>query len=654
MQKFQEILNQLPEIKILYVEDEDLTRELTYSILSQFFKNITVCQNGEEALKEFEKKHYDIVISDINMPKLNGLEFAKKIRKKDIEVSILFTTAHSDISYLSEALNIGVVDGFLIKPVDLKQLTSVLKRVLLKYLYQKQAKELQNYLKQFEEAVNESAIISKTDTKGKITYVNENFLKISKYSKKELIGKPHNIVFHPDMPKEIFKNLWDTIQNGKTFNGFIKNRDKEGKSYYVKNVIKPIVDLNGNIKEYLAIREEVTNIMNPKKMFFDALNGRDDILIYMKLQNYDEIEEFYPFEILEKIEQKSLDYLYKVFNKNFSIKEIFSLGNGEFALFLDKKYLTDKLVEKLKKIQNSIHLYSFSIRDDIKYDIDILMSIVGEGDYIYESAKLGLKQLIKEHKKFIIANNLSKVYQEKSQKNIQTIHLIQKAIKDSRIISYYQGLVNNKTKKIEKYESLVRLIDENGKVLSPFFFLETAKKSDYYNCITKIVLSNSFETLKKIKEDISINLSFLDIESEFIRNEIYNLLKTNKEQANRIVFELLEDESVKNIELVKEFVNEVKEYGVKIAIDDFGSGYSNFIRLLEFKPDILKIDGSLIKDIETNDFSLSIVKSIVTFAKENNLQTVAEFVENENIANIITDLGIDYSQGYFYAKPEPL
>jgi len=652
MEKFYEIVKELPDIKILYVEDEDLTRELTFTILNQFFKNITVCKNGEEALEEFEKNNYDIVISDINMPKLNGLEFAKKIREKNQTTSIIFTTAYSELSYISEALNIGV-DGFLIKPIDINQLTSVLKRVLLKHLYLKKTKEIQNYLKQFEEAINENAIISKTDTKGIITYVNKNFEKISKYSKEELIGKPHNIVRHPDMPKEVFKELWETIQSKKTFKGLIKNKDKEGKSYYVQSIIKPILDLNGNIKEYLSIREDITEFMNPKKMFFDTLKARDGILVYMKLTNYNEIEEFYPFDILEKIEAKSLDYFYKVFNEYFAIKEIFPLGNGEFALFLDKKYLKDALIEKLKKIQNTIHLHTLSITDEIKYDIDILMSVVYEGDYIYESAKLGLKQLIKEHKKFIIANNFAKIYQEKSQKNLQTIHLIQKAIKNSKIVNYYQGIVNNKTKKIEKYESLVRLIDKD-KVLSPFFFLETAKKSDYYNCITKIVLNNSFETLKKVKEDISINLSFLDIESEFIRHKIYNLLKTNKENANRVIFELLEDESTKNIELVKEFINEVKKYGVKIAIDDFGSGYSNYVRLLDFQIDILKIDGSLIKNIESDKFSQSIVKSIVTFAKENNIKTVAEFVENENIAKIITNLGIDYSQGYFYAKPEPI
>jgi len=94
--------------------------------------------------------------------------------------------------------------------------------------------------------------------------------------------------------------------------------------------------------------------------------------------------------------------------------------------------------------------------------------------------------------------------------------------------------------------------------------------------------------------------------------------------------------------------------GVQIAIDDFGAGYSNFQRLLDYQPDILKIDGSLIKNIETSTFSRSVVKTVVSFAKEQKIMTVAEYVENENIFSIIKDFGIDYSQGYLFGKPEQL
>jgi len=117
------------------------------------------------------------------------------------------------------------------------------------------------------------------------------------------------------------------------------------------------------------------------------------------------------------------------------------------------------------------------------------------------------------------------------------------------------------------------------------------------------------------------------------------------------VFELLEDEDVRDFDEITKFIARVKAFGVKIAIDDFGAGYSNFERLLKYQPDILKIDGSLIKNIETDAYSMSVVKTIVAFAKEQKIEMVAEYIENENIYEIIRSLGVEYSQGYYFGAP---
>ena len=106
------------------------------------------------------------------------------------------------------------------------------------------------------------------------------------------------------------------------------------------------------------------------------------------------------------------------------------------------------------------------------------------------------------------------------------------------------------------------------------------------------------------------------------------------------------------LSIVKNFIIEVKSKGVQIAIDDFGTGYSNFERILEFSPDIIKIDGSLVKNVENDMFSRNIIETIVLFAKKQNIEVVAEFVENESIFNIITEIGVDYSQGYYFGRPE--
>jgi EAL domain-containing protein (putative c-di-GMP-specific phosphodiesterase class I) len=397
--------------------------------------------------------------------------------------------------------------------------------------------------------------------------------------------------------------------------------------------------------------------MNPKKQLSEAIqNAKEPVIVLMRLEDFSTLEEFYDNQTVENIQVRITSFLEKNLPEACNIDKIYQLGNGEYAMTNERSVCMknkDNFISILKEFQEKIKNSTIDI-EDLDYDMSIIISLAYEDDKVLESSRLGIRELLKTKQDFIVSNNLAQIEHEKAQKNMKTIEMIKKAIQDLKIVSYFQPIVNNKTEKIEKYESLVRLIDQEGKVLSPFFFLDVSKKGKYYSQITNMVLISSFNALKDTDMDISINISALDIEQKSTRERIFNLLMDNKQYASRVVFELLEDESVKDFKTIREFISDVKKLGVKIAIDDFGAGYSNFERLLDYQPDILKIDGCLVRDIETNSYSLSVVKTIVSFAKEQNIQTIAEFIENEAIFNILKSLGVDYSQGYYFGKPEPL
>ncbi|MBQ9876879.1 MAG: PAS domain-containing sensor histidine kinase [Campylobacter sp.] len=122
-------------------------------------------------------------------------------------------------------------------------------------------KKTQAKLKQYQDAIDASNIVSKTDINGIITFVNDEFCKISGYSRQELIGSPHNIVRHPDVKKSVFKKLWETILAKKVYKGIVKNLSKDGKAFYLNATIIPILDDNGEIEEFVAIRHDVTNVI---------------------------------------------------------------------------------------------------------------------------------------------------------------------------------------------------------------------------------------------------------------------------------------------------------------------------------------------------------------------------------------------------------
>jgi len=264
---------------------------------------------------------------------------------------------------------------------------------------------------------------------------------------------------------------------------------------------------------------------------------------------------------------------------------------------------------------------------------------------------LGLKEVNKKEERILCANGICEILKKDIKNNMKMIEKIEWGLKNNRFISYFQPLVDSKTLKPIKFESLVRLIDKDGKVISPFFFLDIAKRAGLYSQITNQVLDNSFKCLEKYNIEISINLSPSDIIRDRIRENIFSLLEKYKNKANLITFEILEDEIVEFPKEMMQFIEEVKKVGAKIAIDDFGSGQSNFTRIMETDADFIKIDGSLIKNIDSDIDKQNVVKTIIYFAKLENKKVVAEFVENEEIYQTLEKLGVDYYQGYYFYKP---
>ncbi len=643
------------KIKVLYVEDNDIVRKDTVELLKEFFHQVETASNGEEGLEKFKKGKFDLIITDINMPKMNGIEMIKEIKKIDKRIPVIVITAFSDFKYLVECIKLGVY-GYILKPIDINQLLEVLNTVLEKIKLRRERDKALQLLEQYKKIIDESATVTKTDLRGIITYANDKFCEKSGYSREELIGKPHNIVRHPDMPSSAFKELWDTIQSKKVWHGLVKNKTKDGKAVYMKATIVPILDENGEIMEYIAVRHDVTEYMNPRRLLQDKIKElKQPLLLYCKIEDYDDLENFYDADTIEELEEKFIKMAPELFPENSKFPFSYNLGNGEFAFL--KEQDSDKpintLLNELKEFQENVRKTPIKFKNYEQY-VEVILSFATKKEHIIENAKMGIKKAIAKKVDIVIADGLVQEMKEKAKENIETLIVIKDAIENRRIISYFQPIFNNKTKKVEKYESLVRIRDINGRIVPPDKFLRVAKISRYYKQITRIMTEKIINAIKKLDMEISLNLSEIDIEDRDTVDFILNKLNENLDVSKKLVIELLEDENINNQAEVKRFIKTIKSMGVKIAIDDFGSGYSNFVRLLEYEPDYIKIDASLIKDIETNPNSYNIVEVIKKFADKQGFKTVAEFVENENILRIVTELGIDYSQGYFVGKPQEM
>jgi len=249
---------------------------------------------------------------------------------------------------------------------------------------------------------------------------------------------------------------------------------------------------------------------------------------------------------------------------------------------------------------------------------------------------------------------LSLSYQEEEQKQlINEIVILKRALFADTIVPYVQPIVNSKNSHIEKFECLMRFTDPVDDTLYSIYpFLESAKKIFVYEDMMKKMVARSFEVFKQNDFTFSINLGYEDINSATFRRFLVNEIDAF-DRPERIIFEILETDVISDFEVVLSFIKEIREYGCKIAIDDYGAGYSSMENVLKLQPDFIKIDGSLIKEIDHSINSLAVVKSIVTLAQELNIQTVAEYVHNEAVYNTLKSVNIDYYQGYYTGRPFP-
>ncbi len=332
-------------------------------------------------------------------------------------------------------------------------------------------------------------------------------------------------------------------------------------------------------------------------------------------------------------------------------------GGEEFLLFIKKgENFEASMLEIAERIRKKIENTSFEYEDKT---IHITVSIgVTNNPQHFKTLSLAIKhademlyRAKREGRNQVISQDIKNIQKEHIQR--KNINEVKEALEEDRIICYFQAIVNVSDNKIIKHEALARMIDKDGSVVLPYLFLDTIAHTNIYNDFTKRILELVFEKIKSKKVAISVNLNFSDILENTIYNIILDELQKHKALTEWLTIELLEYEIIQETSLIQERLLKIKSFGVKIALDDFGSGFANYSVFETLPLDILKIDGSLIKNIDTSETSYKITHSIIILARELGITAVAEFVHSKEILQIVQELKIDQAQGFYLAKPSP-
>ena len=400
--------------------------------------------------------------------------------------------------------------------------------------------------------------------------------------------------------------------------------------------------------------DHLTGLLN-RHALNDAINSKESrVLILSNIKEFSLINELYGVDVGNEILIQVADAFSDFAQKN--ALDTYRISSDEYVLlkrediFDEERYFV--LIEELHKTINSLKIFVHGIDENI--GIEIYSGIAFDHSHSLEDAQMAIKKAKKQSLTYVMYSQHVDT-KEQSQTVMKMKRTIRHALEHKNVVPFFQS-ISDRDGKILKYEALVRIIefDEGEKrVLYPSEFLDISINSGLYIKIAQEMLEKSLAFF--INRDEKISLNFLP--NDFFNPSIMNALMGAIEKFDspqKIVVEITEQEGIENFDRLAKVVKKLRAMGVLIAIDDFGSGYANYAHILELKPDYIKIDGSLIQNILSDNDSKILVQSIVRFAHELNITTVAEYVENKEIFELLKEYGVDEFQGYYFGRPMDL
>ena len=700
---------------ILIVDDlPDNLRLLRDTLRAEGYK-VRSATTGAMALRAAQSPSTELILLDIKLPDQDGYEVCRQLKsdERTVDIPIIFLSALNETFNKVQGLAAGGVD-YISKPFQVEE---VLARVETHLTIGRLQKRLQNQnlrlLIEIEERqrLEESLFAEKelaqvtlqsigdavitTDAQGNVRFFNPIAERLTGWKALDVQGVHFSTVFLivDQVTREPVENPIDKALLEERIVSLANNTiliAHDGTEYPIADSAAPIRDRQGQIigavivfhdvteSRYLthqlsweANHDALTGLINRRRFeqyLVEAIASVKDsnhqhALCYLDLDQFKVVNDTVGHLAGDELLRQISALIQKGVRANDMLAR---LGGDEFGILLTQCSLSQatQIAENLKDLvhqfrfiwNGKIFIIGVSIGvvviDQTSQD---LMELLGAADAACYAAKARGRNCV-----HIYSLDDSELIKQRGER--QLVSKISRALETNRFCLYYQKIVSITSKPlVEHYEILIRMLDENGKIVSPNEFIPAAER---YGLITEIdcwVIEKFFSNYHKLPEkDVlsqglyTINLSGASISNnQFLRFLIEQFFRY-KVPPQTIGFEITETAAIANFEQARYFMSELKKIGCCFALDDFGSGLSSFAYLMNLPVDYLKIDGSFVKNISHNLISQAIVEGINGIAHAMNLETIAEFVEDETILEKLREIGVDYAQGYGIARPVPI
>lgn len=677
-------------ISILYVEDDVLTVEAFLDAFGDIFKKVHVAYNANDGFELFLKEKPDIVLTDLQMPQVSGLELIAKIREINQEIPIIVNSAFNNTKFLLESINLHV-NEYTMKPTDPYKLLAVFKKISQNIFLEKSVKNSQ---KMFKTVINEMP--------DPIIYINKDrsvamLNSAAKEFNQEVAAKEsftcHELIFKIMKPCENEEYVCpiktiEKIKEPVTLKNLKVIIDDKERCFDIH--IRPIFDEESEISGYIEIMHDITEYTKIQSQLVDEKNRLEHLSMHDQLTRlpnrrllHDRMEQvirrktrtkksFGVFfmdldhfkEINDSLGHLAGDILLVEFSKRMlhSIREqdtFARIGGDEFVLIVENS-------DDVKHYENFAQKIQEILKEPFVINGNRLLCTCSIGISVFPKDGATAEKLISSADAAMYFakrsgrctfNFYSQEMREKASAYLNIGSDLVRAIEEDELLLYYQPIRNMTSEKYTKVEALLRWRHVENGLMLPGSFLPIAEKAGVLTQVDFWVLESVFKSFDAALfeslalESISVNITAETFFSKGFIKKLIHLIELHTFDAGFLVLEIIENQFMQDALSAKKILHDLHSLGVKVAIDDFGTGNSSLSYLLEFPVDILKIDNSFVKNIRSDKKALKLVKSILSLANILEYEVVAEGVELESQVDLLLQEEVVYVQGFYFAKP---